>query len=114
VARQQLLRLEKIGTAVSTAPQMAAPIIVAPVEAKTDTRASDLAAMKEMMNAFITEMRASTGTEMKQLVAKLSDVGTAIGQTQRHIGNSGQLFAEQMSLAASRLLNAASKLEESM
>lgn len=114
VARQQLLRLEKIGTAVSAAPQTAAPIVVAPVEARTDTRAADNAAMKEMMSAFLTEMRASAGTEMKQLVAKLSDVGTAIGQTQRHIGNSGQLFAEQMSLAASRLLNAATKLEESM
>lgn len=114
VARQQLLRLEKIGTAVSAAPQMAAPVAVAPPDSKPDTRASDHAAMKEMMSAFLTEMRASTGTEMKQLVAKLSDVGTAIGQTQRHIGNSGQLFAEQMSLAASRLLNAATKLEESM
>jgi hypothetical protein len=113
VARQQLLRLEKIGTAVS-APPVAAPVALAPPEPKADNRAADHAAMKEMMSAFLAEMRASTGTEMKQLVAKLAEVGTAIGQTQRHIGNSGQLFAEQMSLAASRLLNAATKLEESM
>jgi len=51
---------------------------------------------------------------MKQVAVKLSDVGDAIGQMHRHIGHSGEAVAEQLSLAASRLLTAATTLQQSL
>ncbi len=63
---------------------------------------------------FLAEMRGSAGNEMKQLATKLADVGDAVGNMQSHIGHSGQQFADQLGLAASRLLTAAATLQESL
>lgn len=114
VTRQQLVRLEKISATVSAAPKIVAPVAVAQKDAKAEGQLSDHHALQQVLSAFLTEMRGSAGTEMKQLASKLSDVGEAIGQMHRHIGNSGELFAEQLNLAASRLLTAAMTLQESL
>src|SRR6185437_10332133 len=57
-------------------------------------------------------MRGTAGVEMKQLAGKLADVGTAIAQMQTHIGASGQVFADRMSLAANHLVGASATLGE--
>ena len=104
--RAQLQQLEKIGAA------LAAP--VAPRAATEGADAAHHEALQHILANFLIEMRASTGTEMKQLATRLSDVGDAIGHMQSHIGQSGQGFADQINLAASRLLTAATTLQESV
>ncbi len=104
--RAQLQQLEKIGAA------LAAP--VAPRAATEGADAAHHGALQHILANFLIEMRASTGTEMKQLATRLSDVGDAIGHMQSHIGQSGRGFADQINLAASRLLTAATTLQESV
>jgi len=104
--RAQLAELEKIGTRLDANASHA--------EKRASGGASDQETLKQVLASFLAEMRGSAGSEMKQLAAKLSDVGGAIGRMQTHIGASGQQFADQMSLAASRLLNAATALQNSV
>jgi len=100
--REQLHHLTRIEVALaaSTAPT------VAP--------AANHEALQQILTTFLAEMRGAAGSEMKQLATKLSDVGDAVGLMQSHIGQSGQQFADQLSLAASRLLAAATTLQESV
>jgi hypothetical protein len=104
--RAQLHRLEQIGTA------LAAP--AAPRAATAGADPAQHEALQQILASFLAEMRGSAGTEMKQLATKLSDVGDAIGHMQSHIGQSGQHFADQLGLAASRLLSAATTLQDSV
>ncbi len=104
--RAQLHELEKISAAL--------PAAVAP---RADAAGSDTAqhvALQQILTAFLAEMRGTAGNEMTQLATKLSEVGNAIGQMQSHVGHSGQHFADQLGLAASRLLAAATTLQESV
>jgi hypothetical protein len=114
VARQQLVRLERIGTTMAAVQKATAPVAVTPQDRRAEDRAADNAALQQMLSAFLAEMRGTAGTEMKQVAVKLSDVGEAIGQMHRHIGNSGEAFAEKLGLAASRLLTAATTLQQSL
>ena len=98
----QLFHLEKLN-ALQAAPAR---------EANED--ATHREALQKILTSFLAEMRGTAGNEMKQLAGKLSGVGEAIDQMQNHIGHSGEHFAEQMSLAASRLLTAATTLQESI
>jgi HEPN domain-containing protein len=98
----------------ATRAQLVALERIASAPAANAGAASDHESLQHILKAFLTEMRGSAGTEMKQLAGKLSDIGDAMGQMQTHIGNSGQGFADQMSLAASRLLRAATTLEASL
>ncbi len=104
--RAQLAQLKKIGT--SLAMPMAAP---APALA---TNAAQFEGLQHMLTRFLTDMRSASGSEMKQVTTKLSDVGDAIGQMQSHIDKSGLQFADQLSLAASRLLAAATALQDNL
>jgi hypothetical protein len=103
--RAQLHQLEKIGTA------LAAPV-AASLAATPDAAPGD--ALQQTLASFLAEMRGTAGTEMKQLASKLSDVGDAIGRMQSHIGHSGEQFADQLGLAATRLLSAATTMQESV
>src|SRR4029077_11780317 len=85
-----------------------------PPDRRAEDRAADNAALQQMLGNFLAEMRGTAGAEMKQVAVKLSDVGDAIGQMHRHIGSSGESFAEQLGLAASRLLAAATTLQQSL
>jgi hypothetical protein len=98
----------------ATRAQLVALERIASAPAANAGAASDHDGLQHILKAFLTEMRGSAGTEMKQLAGKLSDIGDAMGQMQTHIGNSGQGFADQLSLAASRLLSAATTLQESL
>ena len=102
----QLQLLTKLGTAlaVPAAPRVAA--------AGADNAPHE--ALQQVLTNFLAEMRGSAGSEMKQLTTKLSSVADAIGQMQSHIGHSGEHFAEQLGLAASRLLSAATSLQHSV
>jgi methyl-accepting chemotaxis protein len=104
--RAQLHQLNKIGAAV------AAP--AAPRAAPAGADAAQHEALQQILTSFLAEMRGSAGTELKQLATKLSGVGDAVGRMQSHIGHSGQQFADQLSLAASRLLTAATSLQDSL
>jgi methyl-accepting chemotaxis protein len=98
----QLFQLEKLNA-----------VQVVPLHAETED-ATHREALQQILTNFLAEMRGSAGAEMKQLASKLSGVGEAIDHMQNHVGNSGQQFADQMSLAASRLLTAATTLQESI
>ncbi len=71
-------------------------------------------ALQQILTSFLAEMRGTAGNEMKQLATRLSDVGHEVGRMQSHIGQSGQQFADQLSLAATRLLTAATTLQQSV
>ncbi len=114
VGRRQLLQLEKIGTYIATAQNTLPALAAVQKDERAEIRASERDALQHILSTFLVEMRGSAGLEMKQVAAKLSDVGEAIGQMHRHVGSSGQSFADQMSLAASRLLTAATTLQESL
>jgi methyl-accepting chemotaxis protein len=90
------------------------PIVAALHELKDGIKPADGSELPQVLEGFATEMRRSAGVEIKQLAVQLAEVGAAIGQTQRHIGNSGHAFAEQMGAAASQLLSAAATMRESM
>ena len=75
--------------------------------------ALDHEALQKILATFLSELRAGAGAEMKQIAGKLSDVGDAIGTMQGHIGRSGEQFAAQIDLAATRLLAAATSLQQS-
>ncbi len=112
--RAQLGQLERIGSTLASMRELNAGAASARSEASTDARAADHEALAGMLKTFAAEMRHSTGSEMNQLAVKLSEVGAAIGGMQHHIDNSGQLFADQLNLASSHLLNAAITLQESV
>jgi hypothetical protein len=99
-------QLERIGAA------LAAPI--APGRAVVSDDASHRQALQQILTVFLAEMRGSAGTEMKQLASKLAGVGNAIDHMQSHVGHSGQQFADQLGHAASRLVDAATTLQESI
>ena len=107
VTRQQLARLETLAA-------LPAPLVAAVEEVRNEIRAVDHEALSRTLREFGQEMRGSAGSEIKQLAAKLAEIGDAIGRTQLHIGNSGQAFAEQTGLAAAQLLNAATQMREGM
>lgn len=137
VTRQQLVRLDRLdaGFASEIASEMAlhlttgldtaiapiitglaslpAPLVAAVEEVRNEIRATDQT-LSLTLQEFGKEMRSSAGSEIKQLAAKLAEIGGVIGQTQQHIGNSGQAFAEQTGLAAAQLLDAATALRDSM
>ncbi|HUZ73033.1 MAG TPA: hypothetical protein VMU87_08600 [Stellaceae bacterium] len=104
--REQLHQLRQIEAA------LAAP--AAPRAAAEGADAANHETLRQILTTFLAEMRGSAGSEMKQLATKLSDVGDAIGHMQSHIGHSGQEFADQLGLAAARLLTAATTLQESV
>jgi hypothetical protein len=104
--RMQLHELAEIRTALKS-----------PVAPRSEAVSADPAhqdALQRMLTAFLSDLRGSVGSEMKHVASKLSNVGDAIGQMQGHIGQSGQQFADQLGLAASRLLTAASTLQDSV
>ena len=70
--------------------------------------------LQQTLGTFVSELRSSAGVEMKQLAGKLCEIGDAIGAMQGHIGRSGDQFAAQIDLAASRLLAAATSLQQSV
>lgn len=76
--------------------------------------APDYETLQKILGGFLTELRESAGLEMKQLAGKLSGVGEAIGTMQGHIGRSGEQFAAQIDLAATRLSAAAASLQQSV
>jgi hypothetical protein len=108
VTRAQLGQLERIETGLSRLAQRQA---TAPV-ANAGTHSG--AMLQQVIASFRAEMHSGAGNEMKQLGGKLSAVGGAIGAMQSHIDRSGEHFAKQIDLAATRLLAAASKLQESV
>jgi hypothetical protein len=138
VTRQQLARLDRLdaGFAADIATEMAprlaagldaaiapivagiaglpAPLVAAIEEVRNEIRATDHETLSRTLQEFSKEMRSSAGSEIKQLAAKLAEIGGAIGRTQQHIGNSGHAFAEQTGLAAAQLLNAATLLRDGM
>jgi hypothetical protein len=75
--------------------------------------ALDHEALQKILGTFVAELRASAGSEIKQLAGKLSHVGEAIGTMQGHLGRSGEHFAAQIDLAATRLLAAATAMQQS-
>lgn len=100
-AAAQLRALERLGTALA-GPQ---------------ARSGDVAlseTLQPMLAGFFAEMRRAAGGEMNELAAKLSHVGDAIGQMQTHIGQSGQQLAAQLDVAAARLFDAATALQQSV
>jgi hypothetical protein len=94
--------------------KLATPGVGVPSVATAGADSAHHAALQKILTSFLAEMRGSAGTEMKQLTTKLSAVGDAIGSMQSHIGHSGEHFAEQLGLAASRLLTAATTLQDSL
>jgi methyl-accepting chemotaxis protein len=98
--RAQTEQLKTLEAALAAAPAAAA--------ASDETQR---AAFEQVLTGFLAELRGAAGSEMKHVATKLSHVGDAIGQMQKHIGQSGRDFAEQLGLAATRLLDAATKLE---
>jgi hypothetical protein len=106
--RTQLGQLERIEAELraSRAPS------VQPQPAVADTESH--AALEKICAAFVTEIRGTTSDELQQLTGKLGDIGDAIGAMQNHVGRSGDQFAAQIDLAATRLLAAATKLQESV
>jgi hypothetical protein len=104
--RAQLQQLRKIGTAMDAS--------MAPGVGTVGGGAGQHEALRQILASFLAEMRGSAGHEMKQLTQRLSEVGDAIGRMQGHIGQSGQQFSEQLGLAASRLLTAATSLQDSV
>lgn len=110
--REQLVHLREIGT---TLAQSAAAASRPPAPAQTIATAGiDTSALQQILATFAAELRGSTGSEMKQLAGRLAEVGDAIGGMRHHIDNSGQVFADQLNLAASSLLNASITLQESV
>ena len=104
--RAQLRQLETIGATLS------APVAARAAGAGTEAINAD--ALQQIVTAFLAEMRGAADTEIKQVANQLSDVGNAIGLMQNHIGRSGDRFADQIGLAAARLLTAATALQESV
>ncbi|HXS40715.1 MAG TPA: hypothetical protein VN766_11060 [Stellaceae bacterium] len=104
--REQSALLTKIGAGLGAVPAGAA------VQAPAVDAAVAQDGLKQVLGDFLTEMRGTAGVEMKQLAGKLADVGTAIAQMQTHIGASGQVFADRMSLAANHLVGASATLGE--
>jgi methyl-accepting chemotaxis protein len=90
------------------------PIVAALHELKDGIKAGDGNDLPGVLEGFATEMRRSAGVEIKQLATQLAEIGAAIGQTQQHIGSSGQEFAAQMGAAAAQLLSAAATMRDSM
>ncbi len=103
--REQLAQLRHISTALATASAPARQEERAGIEAKN---------LQSILATFAAELRASVGQEMKQLTGKLAEVGQSLGGMHHRIDNSGQLFAEQLGVAASHLLNAATTLQGSV
>lgn len=135
-SREQLVQLDKFNTtfasqiATEIAPRLKAglaaaiapvietiaglppPLVAAIQEVRNEIRATDQDALSRTLQEFAKGMHSSVGAEIKDLASKLADVGAAIGQTQQHIGTSGEAFAGQMGLAAGQLLNAAKLLRD--
>lgn len=109
----QLGQLDRIDASLRAglARQAAAPL---PVAQTASAESQSVEALQKTLTAFLAEMRGAAGGEMKQIAAKLSDVGDAVGSMQNHVNRSGQNFAAQIDLAAGRLLAAATKLQESV
>jgi hypothetical protein len=99
---------------IASLARLPAPLVAAIEEVRNEIRATDHETLSRTLREFGQEMRSSAGSEIKQLTAKLAEIGSVIGRTQEHIGTSGQAFAEQTALAATQLLNAATLLRESM
>jgi hypothetical protein len=136
VGRRQLAMLDQISTglagriateleprlqarlAAATAPlavsiaAVPGPIVAAVHEVRDQIRATDPEAVPRALHSAVTDLRSETGSDLKQLTARLADVGAAIGSMQQHIGRSGEAFADQMSLAAAQLLEAATALRD--
>jgi hypothetical protein len=109
-ARAQSAQLEKLATRL-TAIEVRSSL---PAPEPAASGAADAERLARLLHAVTDEMRASAGGEIKQLAAMLSQVGAAIGQTQTHIGRSGEAFADRLGEAAFRLADAAAVLERSM
>jgi hypothetical protein len=107
--RTQLGRLELLQTELSAARSVA--VAQAPVATFGD---QSQAALEKICAAFFTEIRGTAKSEINQLTGKLGDVSNAIGAMQNHVGRSGEQFAAQIDLAATRLLAAATKLQETV
>ena len=107
--REQLAQLRHIGATLATAPVAAGSV---KREEPSERGGIDAKMLQSILATFVAEMRSSANKEMKQVTGRLAEVGAAIGGMQQHIDNSGQLFADQLNLAATRLLNAASSLQE--
>lgn len=105
--RAQLGRLELLQTELTAVRP--APVVQAPASGDQSH-----AALEKICAAFLTEIRGTAKSEIKQLTSKLGDVGDAIGAMQNHVGRSGEQFAAQIDLAATRLLVAATKLQETV
>jgi len=111
VTRQQLARLDTLDAGIAALP---APLVTAIGAVRDEIRATDRDALSRTLQEFGKEMRSSAGAEIKQLAGKLAEIGAAIGQTQLHIGNSGQDFAAQTGRAAAQLLDAVTQLRQGM
>jgi hypothetical protein len=116
--REQITQLRHISTTLATAPLAApaAPAAPAAVQAPAPAERGGLDAesLKSILATVVTEMRRSSGVEMKQITGQLAEVGSAVGGMQQHIDKSGQAFADQLSLAGARLLQAATALQNSV
>lgn len=108
--RAQSVQLEKLGVGLSASGARGG----AAERSSAEGEAFNVDRLDQVLQGFAAEMRNSAGSEIKQLAATLSQVGEAIGHTQSHIGHSGEIFADQLGLAASRLIDAAAALERSM
>ncbi|MBV8888523.1 MAG: hypothetical protein JO305_02525 [Alphaproteobacteria bacterium] len=111
--REQVDQLERIGASLRAVPASGAAVPAGSEPRPSPSPVSDSEALERVLTAFVAELRGSAGMEMRQVATKLSEIGDAIGHMQHHIGNSGEAFADQLSLAASRLLSAAATLQES-
>lgn len=119
LARAQLAQLGKLtasldATAARVAESVPAEKVAAGAGQPDMSEAKVHAGLEQVLSAFLAEMRGTAGAEMKQLAAKLGDIGGAIAQMQTHIGNSGQNFADQMGVAATRLVGAASTMQDGL
>lgn len=113
--RAQLGRLERIEAGLSAvAAHQTARLPSDPYAVTPNTEAQSHEALQKILTAFLAELRGAAGGEIKQLAGKLTEVGSAIAAMQGHVGRSGQRFADQIDLASTRLLAAATKLQESV
>jgi hypothetical protein len=111
--REQLHELRQLNARLATTPITAATNST-PQPALSQPAGLDAESLKSILATVVAEMRRASGNEMKQVTGTLVEIGTAIGGMQQHIDRSGAAFADQLSLAGARLLQAATALQKSV
>src|SRR5579862_3673902 len=115
--REQTAQLRQISATLAAQPRTVAAAAPAPapvVAAAPAANGLDAAALQNILATVVGEMRRANASDMKQMTGKIAEIGGAIGGMQHHIDKSGAAFADQLSLAGARLLQAATALQASV